>query len=294
MNELFAEINEQPWAILPSAIDKLCAQVKQYTQTGQPPAAARESETVMSGAVAVVPVSGPLMSKDSFLARVFGLASSDRLSRTVTALAADPSVGVIVLDMDCPGGTVSGVQECAAAIAAVRGRKKVVAISNHMMASAAYWLGSSADEVIASPSSLTGSIGVISTHFNMAGALEQAGVEVSILTAGKYKGEGNQYQPLDDEARSAMQALIDGFYNDFTQGVAKNRDVSVSDVKNGFGQGRVLMAKDAKAAGLVDRIESFDELIARLSTSKRAQTPNRRMAADLSLIEAIHYGEQLS
>lgn len=287
MNELIAEINEQPWAILPSALNNLVAKIK----AGDFPESREPAQYSQAGTVAVVPVHGPIVSGDSLLARWFGLPSSARLAKTVQALAGDQSCGCIVLDMATPGGTVAGVQEAAEAIAAVRGTKKVVAISNHMMASAGYWIGSAAEEVVASPSSLTGSIGVISTHFSLAGALEQAGIEVTILTAGKYKAEGNQYQPLDDEARESMQGLIDSYYDDFTKDVAKNRGVNVSAVKSDFGQGRVLTAKDAKAAGLIDRIESLDQLLARLTSSKRAQSPRRSMESELALIEAIHQGE---
>lgn len=288
MNELIAEINEQPWAILPSALNNLVAKIK----AGNVPEAARESQTHQAGNVAVIPVHGPIMSGDSLLTRYFGFPSSARIAKTVQALAGDQSCGCIVLDMDTPGGTVAGVQEAAEAIASVRGTKKVVAISNHLMASAGYWIGSAADDVVASPSSLTGSIGVISTHYSLAGAMEQAGIEVTILTAGKYKAEGNQFEPLDDEARESMQGVIDSYYDDFTKGVAKNRGVNVSTVKSDFGQGRVLTAKDAKASGLVDRIESFDQLLARLTSSKRAQSSRRSMEAELALIEAINEGER--
>lgn len=290
MNELIQEINEQPWAILPSALNNLVAKIK----AGQMPEAAQGPSHTQAGNVAVVPVHGPIVAHDGLLSHYFGLPSSARLAKTVQALAGDASCGCIVLDMDTPGGTVSGVQEAAEAIAAVRGTKKVVAVSNHMMCSAGYWIGSSADEIVASPSSMTGSIGVISTHFSYAGYLEQEGIEVSILIAGQYKAEGNQYQPLDDEAREAMQAIIDGYYDDFTKGVAKNRGVTVSTVKSDFGQGRVLRANDAKAAGLVDRVESFDQVLARLTSSKRAQSPRRRMESDLALFEAIQKGAVIS
>lgn len=281
-NELLAEINDQPWAILPNALNRLVSQIR----AGDFPEAARPAQARQEGAVAVIPVSGPIMSKESMLSRIFGLPTSEGLARQVKALASDSSVGAIVLDMDTPGGTVAGVQEAASEIASVRGQKKVVAVSDHLMASAGYWIGSSADEIVASPSSLTGSIGVIAMHVGMSRALDEAGIDVTVMSAGEYKSEGNQFEPLSDEGRNAMQALIDTYYTEFVKGVAANRDAKPSEVRAGYGQGRVLAAKDALAAGLVDRVESIDQVLSRLTASKRAQTPRRRMAAEIALLEA--------
>lgn len=283
MNELLAEINEQPWAILPSALNRLVAQIK----AGTLPEARSQAEPRQAGSVAVLPVSGPMMSRDSLIARIFGLPTSEGLARNISALADDPSIGAIVLDMDTPGGSVGGVQEAADIIAGYRGKKKIVAVSNHLMASAGYYVASGADEIVASPSSLTGSIGVIATHVSVSAAMESAGVEVNVISAGKYKAEGNQFEPLSDEARASMQAMVDQYYNEFVTTVAKNRGAKPSEVRSGYGQGRVLSAKDALAENLVDRIESMDQVLARLTTSKRAQSPRRKMAADLALIEAI-------
>lgn len=284
-SELLAELNSQPWAMLPDALQTLAHRI--HAANSFTIEAAQQRQTATEGMVAVLPVSGPIMSRDSLIARVFGLPTSEGIAKQVQALAADPSVGVIVLDMDTPGGSALGVQEAAEAIASVRGRKKVVAVSNHLMASAGYWLGAAADEIIASPSSLTGSIGVIATHISMARYLSDAGIDVTLIRAGKYKAEGNQFEPLTEEARESMQGLVDQIYSDFVSSVAKYRDAKPSEVRSGYGEGRVLTAKDALSAGLVDRIETLDSVIARLSASRRAQSPRRRMAAELALHEAI-------
>lgn len=283
---LLAELNEQPWAILPGALNRLIGRIE-ATNAFEIDAARHQPQARQSGAVAVVPVYGPMMSRDSLIARVFGLPTSEGLARQVSALAADPSIGAIVLDMDTPGGSVGGVQEASEIISGLRGIKKVVAVSNHLMASAGYYIASGADEIVASPSSLTGSIGVISTHVSVARAMEEAGIDVNIISAGDFKAEGNQFEPLSEEARASMQGLIDQFYTQFVTTVAKNRDAKPSDVRNGYGRGRVLSAKDSLAEGLVDRIESLDSVLARLSTSRRAQSPRRKMESDLALLEAI-------
>ena len=87
---------------------------------------------------------------------------------------------------------------------------------------------------------------------------------MTILSAGEYKVEGNPFEPLSEEARAFIQGQVDAAYAQFVKDVARGRGVSVADVKNGYGQGRALDAKAAKAAGLVDRIEMFDDTLARV------------------------------
>lgn len=177
----------------------------------------------------------------------------------------DPNVKAIVIDVDSPGGTVSGVDELATEIynARKQGTKKITAVSNCLCASAAYYIASQANEFCVSPSSLTGSIGVYQLHEDDSTALENIGVKFTFISAGKYKTEGNSFQPLDDEARSAMQGVVDDFYGMFTKAVARGRGVAVKAVVNGFGQGRCLTAAEAVKQGLADRIATLDDVLAK-------------------------------
>jgi hypothetical protein len=93
------------------------------------------------------------------------------------------------------------------------------------------------------PSADVGSIGVYAAHVDASAAARRRGLKYTLISAGKFKVEGNPFEPLSDEARAAMQASVDEFYAMFTSDVAKNRDVSVKDVRNGYGEGRVLTAK---------------------------------------------------
>jgi ClpP class serine protease len=91
--------------------------------------------------------------------------------------------------------------------------------------------------------------------------VENEGVKVSLVSAGKYKTEGNPFEPLTDEAREAIQEMVDDYYSMFINAVARNRGVSASDVRGGFGEGRVVSADKAVALGMVDRVGSFSEVI---------------------------------
>jgi ClpP class serine protease len=93
-------------------------------------------------------------------------------------------------------------------------------------------------------------------------------VKVSYISAGKYKTEGNFEEPLTDEARAHIQSIVDDSYGLFVGDVARGRGVSAADVRANYGEGRALTVKDAKAAGMIDRIAGYDETVRRLAGVK--------------------------
>ena len=263
---ILKKMAEHCWAILPSALETATANV----EAGLPVEAAAKRPMSRAGAVAIVPLQGVLRQKGStFMDELFGDGggSTERFAANMRRLAADESIGTIVLDVHSPGGEVFGTQEAADAVWEARQSKKVVAVINSLGASAAYWIASQAHEIIASPSSLTGSIGVFAVHEDISQMAEAMGVKVTLISAGKFKTEGNQFEPLTDEALAAIQHQIDEHYAAFVAAVARGRKVSQASVKAGFGQGRVLTSKDAVSAGLADRIGTMRDVIGGLGAS---------------------------
>ena len=193
-----------------------------------------------------------------------GATSAESFGKDFAKLLNNPDVDAIVLDVNSPGGAVYGVQEVSKQIFEARGIKPIVAVANHLMASAAYWIASSADEIVITPSGDVGSIGVFAVHSDMSAALEKAGVNVSLIKAGKYKVEGNPYEPLGEEARAAIQASVDEVYDAFIESVARNRGVKPAIVRNGFGEGRVVRANEAVKLGMADSVGTLEETINRL------------------------------
>jgi ClpP class serine protease len=128
------------------------------------------------------------------------------------------------------------------------------------------------DEIVATPSAEVGSIGIFAMHQDISRAADQAGVTTTLVSAGKYKVEGNEFEPLSDEARDQIQSQVDAFYRMFVSDVAKGRNVSTSVVGESYGQGRTMLAKEAHAAGMVDRIATLEETVKRLQ-------PRGRLAA---------------
>lgn len=224
-------------------------------------AAANKKRTeARSARVAVIPVYGMIEQR----AHSMG-ASAEEIAANVEAAMASPGVDAILLDIDSPGGTVAGIPEVAARLKAMRKQKPTLALSNSLMASAAYWLGAQMDEVWSTPSGETGSIGVYGLHVDQSQALENEGVKVTTFSAGKYKLEGAPFAPMSEEGADFLQAQVEGMYDWFIRDVASARGVAQKAVREGYGEGRVLGAVQAKAAGMVDEVGTFEQAIERLT-----------------------------
>lgn len=224
------------------------------------------------GMIAVINVMGVIAQHASQVDNISGPGgtSTERLSNSMRSAIADPNVTAIILNVDSPGGNVNGVQALAEEIYKARGKKPIVAQCNSLMASAAYWIGAACDEIVMTPGSQAGSIGVYALHRDISAAAEKEGFKFTHISAGKYKTEGNQFEPLHDEARVAMQKTVDAYYGDFTKAVAKYRGVSVNDVRHGFGEGRTEKDGDAVVAGMADSVGTLDETIRRLASGKKS------------------------
>lgn len=281
------DIFHKPWAILPEVLQALAAPMQAapawIERSGRLAASAQPTRPGY-GAVAVIPIYGVITYHSTLRQQIFGGTSIQMLTAQFRQALRDNSIGAIVFDVDSPGGEVEGIQELADEIFAARRQKKTIAVANCLAASAAYWLASSASELVASPSAQIGSIGVVSVHQNISGALEQEGVKVSLISAGRFKTEGNPLEPLSDEARAYAQQKLNTFYEKFVGSVARGRHADVSTVRGGFGQGRTVLASQAMATGMVDREETLDQVLARLTT-RRSASP--RLATGASRISML-------
>ena len=235
--------------------------------------AARPSADSGNGSIAVIPITGPIFYRFSYWSD-----SLMTLRNRFRKAASDPSIKAIVLDIHSPGGTVPGVTEFASDIFEARDEKPIVAVANAMAASAAYWIASAATELVVTPSGEVGSIGVWAGHVDLSKMLENEGVKITLVSAGKFKVEGNPWEPLTEEARAALQASVDETYQQFVADVAKGRGKSTAQVIGDFGEGRMVSAARAREVGMVDRIATLDQVLAKLSVSK--ETGRIRFASD--------------
>lgn len=234
------------------------------------------------GDIAVVEIGGFITPKPNIMTLLFGGTSASSVAVAVRAAMAEPSIGAVVLSVDSPGGAVFGVPEAAAVMRAARGSKPFIAVVDPLMASAAYYLGAQADEIVSTPSGIAGSIGVVIDHLDESEALKKAGLAVTEITYGRRKAEMSSVKPLSDEARNSIQARVDYYGQLFEADVAKGRRVSVGTVRAKYGEGAVFTAKDAVAAGLVDRIATMEDVIGELASGGRRRGP-RAMADPVEL-----------
>lgn len=285
---------ETPWAITRDKLDEIEAvllfhmQGNKFTREelrarfGEPEKPAPSKR----GAIAVLPLQGVISHRMGGMSEMSGGMSTERFGKMFDEALNDESVSAIVADVDSPGGTITGVTELFEKIVSARGKKNLYAHVNGLGASAAYHILSAFDEVWASPSASVGSIGVIASHLDTSKADEKLGLTRTTIAAGKYKAEG--WGPLSDETKAWMQERVDTAYGVMVKDIATGRNVDVKAVRDGFGEGRVLFAKDALKAGMIDKIGTFDELVGKL-TGRRGVASSLRaedVATELTAAEA--------
>lgn len=279
--DLLHTFADEPAALLPSYLNRIRAlagaDVPIYANDLEAVSLiGRRSQTDVRGGVAIVPLQGVITPRGGFLDLLFGGGGGLQgfRSNLAEALQAD-EVNSIVLDVNSPGGSVSLVTEVAAELRAARGIKPITAVANTMAASAAYQIAAQADEVVVTPSGQTGSIGTYLVHTDWSKFNADLGVAPTYVYAGKYKVEANADEPLDDEARAALQASVDEHYGQFVADVAAGRGVSAAEVRAGYGEGRVLNANAAVAAKLADRVATIDDVVVELAGGKRRSSSSR-------------------
>lgn len=268
-------VAETPWAITRAKLDEILgfmARVHAGKLGAAEEAAAKARfgavepapERIRIGSVEIIPVQGVIAQKMNLFMEVSGGTSTELLAQSIQRALDDSQVSAILLDIDSPGGSVFGVPEIADFLLQARDKKRIVAQANPVAASAAYWIAACCTEIAVPPSGQVGSIGVLSVHDDVTKAQEKDGVKTTVLRAGRYKAEGNPFEPLSEEARADMQAKLDAYYDMFVRAVAQGRGADPRTVRSGFGQGRMVMAADAKAAGMVDRVATLDATLGRL------------------------------
>jgi hypothetical protein len=155
---------------------------------------------------------------------------------------------------------------------------------------------------VVTPSGEVGSIGVYSMHFDWSGAMDTAGVKVTVVRAGEHKAEGHPYPPLEEDAEAHLQSLIDDYYRAFVRDVAKGRGTSTAAVLDRFGQGRTFTAHRAVERGMADRVATLDDVIAEAQQGRaparrrRAEAPTPKVAAlpTLRTVEAERWARFVS
>lgn len=282
---IIAEFNSTPWAIEPTHYKGLISSVKDPKENfpeGLNAAGKRTQLRQTSGKVGVVPIMGTIMHRGSEFLDAFGISytSTERLGQQMDELMRNDGVSTIVARIDSNGGMVKNTPETAEKIFSYRGQgKKLIAVADGDMNSAAIYLGAAFDEVYVTPSGTAGSVGVIWEHIDDSEFMQSLGFKSELVTYGEHKGEG--WGPMTDSLRERMQQMVDDAGNQFVSDLARFRGTTAKDVKENYGKGRVLMPKEALAVGMVDGIKTYEEVINKLigATPKTSNSVRRKRLA---------------
>jgi signal peptide peptidase SppA len=277
------DLLNSPWAIQPEKLSEILAIYAAHVRGEQIDVKAVEARlgrtlaneqkeyTVREGGVAVLAVEGVIAQKANLFTAISGGASAQMLQTQVESAIADPAVKGLVLQIDSPGGSALGSPELAAVVRQLSEQKPIVAVSDGLMASAAYWIGSAANALyVTGPTVHVGSIGVVVAH-----QYDPRGANTTEISAGKYKRIASTNAPLTSEGRAHLQERVDHIYSVFVDAVAANRGVSAEQVLEDMADGRLFIGQQAVDAGLVNGIESLDAIAERMATDPGHFTKRR-------------------
>ncbi|MCF8334235.1 MAG: signal peptide peptidase SppA, partial [Bacteroidales bacterium] len=207
-------------------------------------------ETVPKHKIAVIFAQGPIQSGEGDSRMSIG---SGKMSRQIRKVRKDSTIDAVVLRVTSPGGSALASDVIWRETILTADKKPFIVSMGDVAASGGYYISCGADSIFASPTTLTGSIGVFGIIPNMQGLInEKLGITFDNVKTNENAGYISVNRPLTDYERKVLKDNVEDTYNTFTQKVAKGRDMSVENVDD-VGQGRVWSGVDAKKNGLVDQ-----------------------------------------
>lgn len=303
--DLSMYLNNRIMALLPSEMDRLRAKAQAAPNSEQLQSNFEAHEAKLSAAygdsekprlrngsigdngVAIINIKGVLFNVESYwdeiLAFYFGGCSYQSLMRDIDLVMNDSQVQAVGFHVHSPGGEAFGMNETSNKISALTAKKTTIGYAYGFAASAGYGLIAATGEIYADANAWVGSIGTVMAWADFTGFYEQLGIAYEEVTS-----TNAPYKRLDiriPEERAVFMAEIDGVEDVFIKKVAKDRKFTVEKVKSDFGRGAVMAGKQARAAGMIDQIGSWDDVLKQLQT--KAKKANK-VSANLS---AVNTGE---
>jgi signal peptide peptidase SppA len=219
--------------------------------------------------IAVVPIRGLLSKSFNVWNAMWGATSYDDIEIIVEGALEDPNVKSILLDIDSPGGEVSGLFDLVDFIYESRDAKPIYAIANDYAFSAAYAIASAASKIFVNRTSGVGSIGVIATHVDVSEMDKKEGIKYTTIFAGDRKNDLSLHEPLSDEAISDLQKEVDRLYKMFVDLVARNRNISTAQIR--ATQAALYYGADSLSLGLADEVADFRKCLSIIGGEKMTE-----------------------
>lgn len=214
--------------------------------------------------IALVRLSGAISESlsDGGLFGASGGITPAQIERWLQQAERDPSVKALIFRIDSPGGTVAASQAIANSMKNFKAKtgKPVVISMGDVAASGGYYISVYADRIIAQPGTLTGSIGVILTLFDVNQLLQNLGIKPEVFKSGKYKDMGYELRPLSDEERALLQKHLDELHEQFIQTVAEGRKLERERVRE-LATGQPYSGTEALRLGLVDQVGGLEDAL---------------------------------
>ncbi len=251
------------WAIAPDSLKHLSSNTKAFSFSSDPPLKNTRSVSIRDG-TAVIPVSGPITAQDSLFSFFFGGTPLDVFVKDFQKALHDDSVKAILLNVDSPGGVAVGPCEVAEMIYKARDKKPIWAYIGRNGCSAAYWLASAAEKVIANRSAVVGSIGVVTAVPVQENPDEQGYRNIEIVSS---NAVNKRPDPRTADGMAEIRRELDSLETEFINGVSKYRNVSPETVRRDFGRGGVVVGTEAQASMMVDSLGTFEEVMSELTLS---------------------------
>lgn len=251
------------WAIEPDIFKGLCRldEIKSLSFQSERRLSNTRSVMIRDG-TAVIPLHGPITARSDLFTFFLGGTSLADLAKDFQTALDDDQVKAILFDVDSPGGVALGPAEMADAIFKARGKKPIWSYVGRNCSSAAYWIASATEKIIANPSALLGSIGVVTTIPVQEQPDSEGYKNIEIVSS---NAKQKRPDPRTEEGMAEIKRELNDLESQFIESIAKYRNVSVNTVKNDFGQGGVLIGKNAVASGMADSLGSYEEVIAQLN-----------------------------
>ena len=184
----------------------------------------------------------------------------------------DPNVRAIVLEIDSPGGEVTASDVIYNAVVRARAKKPVVVYMESVAASGGYYVACGGKYLMASDTTITGSIGVIIQTLNYEQLLNKVGLASVVFKSGKFKDMLNGARPITPEEREYVQGFVMGTYEKFLGIVAKERDLPADGMRNTIADGRILSGRDAHDYKLIDGLGQIEDAF--LKAKELSNAPN--------------------
>ena len=172
------------------------------------------------------------------------------------------NIKAVVVRIDSPGGGVVPTQEIAVEVEKLKKKKPVIASLGGMATSGGYYIASAANQIVANPGTVTGSIGVIMELANVEGLMDKLGLKEYNIKSVPYKDIGSPFKPLSPEGKAILQSLVENVHGQFVRAVARGRGKRLPYEKvREIADGRIFSGEQAKEAGLVDVLGTLEDAI---------------------------------